>query len=619
MCGIAGTLKRIDPVCPADVAAVTRMMESLIHRGPDACGMFSDERVVLGHRRLSIIDLSEAGSQPMANEDSTVWTVFNGEIYNYPDLRKDLLRTGHCFRSNSDTEVLLHGYEQWGIEGLLPRLTGMFAFALYDVSRPDNPRFYLVRDRLGIKPLYYSASDERVVFASEVRSLANSGLVRTETNRDALVGFLSQGSVPSPSTWLRDVSCLQPGCYLAVESNKERVVQYWDLSYSPQAGANDTLLLGDAVTSHLLSDVPVGIFLSGGLDSASIVALATRSGSRKISTLTIAFDETEFNEGDVARRLAQRFGTQHREIRITSDIFIENVSNFLKSVDQPTADGINTYFVSLAAKQSGLKVVLSGLGGDEVFLGYQHYRLLTLRSAWVRRFAAMSPTLRSGIARIAIAYGRSLGQERWERFGYCRSYPPGLALYLLRRGFYPERAIADLAGIDVGSVRDTIISAVEYGGGPSHEDLCPAHAFNQIEMRRYLHDQLLRDSDVFSMAHSIELRVPLLDHRLVESVAGRPAVAKVRGSGNKPLLVESVNDDALRAMARSPKRGFTFPLERWIRTHADHLEALSLKGTHVDPSAARRMWSQFRRGRLHWSRVWALVVIEGTGWSLNSL
>ncbi|MGA2930368.1 MAG: asparagine synthase (glutamine-hydrolyzing), partial [Solirubrobacteraceae bacterium] len=566
-----------------EIDSVGRMLEAERHRGPDGDGVYSDEQVVLGHRRLSIIDLSLTGKQPMSNEHGTIWVTFNGEIYNYRELTQELQGAGHEFRSNTDTEVLLHGFEEWGIEGLVRRLLGMFAFALYDASVPGDWRVFLVRDRLGIKPLYYHASAESLAFASEVGALVKSGLASGEADLTGLVGFLAQGSVPSPWTCVRNAKCLEAGHFMMVQRNRQCVAKYWTLSYSSDGPDQGADLLRDSVVRHLVADVPVGLFLSGGVDSAGLVALARRRHDGLIVTLTITFDEDQFNEGKMASRFAERFRTEHHEIRITAKTFMDHLPRFFSSVDQPTCDGINTYLVSLAASRLGLKVVLSGLGGDEVYFGYRHYRVLANHPNWVDRYGALQPAFRDALARMMALYGSVRSQERWRRFGYWRWCPPPLALYLLFRGFYPEAEIGELLGMDEKRVRETLLSAFE--SQYTELPLAPAHVFNRMEMQHYLHDQLLRDSDVFSMAHSLELRVPYLDHRLVESLAAVEPANKVDQFLNKPRLVNAIEDDLVSTTARNRKMGFSFPLATWIKEHAAELEARCLSGSHFDPRA----------------------------------
>ncbi|MGC9950224.1 MAG: asparagine synthase (glutamine-hydrolyzing) [Bryobacteraceae bacterium] len=632
MCGIAGLFRTGGDTTPADRAAVERMASAQTHRGPDDAGLFQDARVVLGHRRLSIVDLSPAGHQPMSNEDGAVWVAYNGEIYNYAELAADL--PGHRFVSRCDTEVLLHGYEEWGMDGLLRRLRGMFAFAVYD-NRGARPLCLLARDRFGIKPLYYVARRDSIAFASEVKALVVSGLVPNRKNPTAMAGLLLLGSVPAPATGIQGVQCLLPGHYLAAAHSGVTTHKYW----APDATENDAdpradhteprpynaepradhteprpsgsglrAALADAVNRHLISDVPLGVFLSGGVDSAALVALASRA-KPALTTLTVVFDEREFSEGAEARQIAQQFSTDHREVRVTSQDFMRELPNVLRVMDQPTNDGVNTYFVSRAARQAGLTVVLSGLGGDEVFGGYKHYRWLARHGNSIRRFSALPRALRHAVLSTAVGYGRLRGRENWMRLASLEDGVSDAGLYLALRGFFAPaqvRALLDVQSSDVRQAADEYLDCLQ-----SPETVATGPAFRRMEMRRYLHDQLLRDTDVFSMAHSIEVRVPYLDHVLVaQASAGEGAQASAGDLHlNKPLLTAAAADPAVSAAALRGKRGFAFPFGKWMRLHSGELREMALAGGCLNRPTIGKLWNEFDRGRLHWSRAWMLAVI----------
>lgn len=388
MCGIAGLFRPQIAVTTEDVSAVQRMLRAQHHRGPDGEGLLAPTaQVVLGHRRLAIIDRSEAGQQPMSNEDGTVWITYNGEIYNFSALRAELTQRGHTFRSGTDTEVIVHGYEEWGIEGVLARLQGMFAFALYDArQQPERDqttggRLILARDRLGIKPLYYArlADGEGLVFASEVKALRASQMVSEDRDRDALAGFLLLGSIPAPRTMLQHVASLPAGQYLVVHDGKPTYHAYWNAASTENDSAPPLSLteLGNlleaSMARHLLSQVPLGVFLSGGVDSAGLVALACRAQSAPVRTLTVGYGEENGGESRAARTMAAHFQTDHREVFVRATDFLRELPNIFAALDQPTNDGVNTYFVAQAARATGLTVALSGLGADEVFWGYRHY------------------------------------------------------------------------------------------------------------------------------------------------------------------------------------------------------------------------------------------------------
>jgi len=632
MCGIAG-LFRPAGLAPNDVTAVERMNAAQSHRGPAASGIHSDGRIVLGHRRLSIIDVSTVANQPMCNEDRSIWVTYNGEVYNYPELRHELVARGHVFRSNSDTEVILHGYEEWGIDRLLERLRGMFAFGLYDSERC---LCILCRDRLGIKPLYVheDRSGGIVTFASEVKALLANGLVPNQRDMQAVAGFLVSGSIPSPATIIKGVSSVPPGHYLAIRERGTSLRKYWDLSDVPPTRESADIehvraLLQDSVSRHLMSDVPLGVFLSGGVDSGALVAFASRANDfpvvagfsrtnddasvasafrrTQLKTLTVVFDEAQFTEAAEAAAVARRFGTDHQEIRVTRQEFIGELSNILAAMDQPTNDGVNTYFVSRAARQAGLTVVLSGLGGDEVFFGYKHYRWLNGRAAWL---AACPSAARQLLTKGAALWGRARGQDNLMRMDFLQTGVSSRELYLLLRGFFAPRHVMQLLDLDRRQL-DGIVEQ-HFDSNVATDESTSPNAFNHIEFKRYLHDQLLRDADVFSMAHSIEARVPFLDHTVVEYAASLRAAEKIGNGINKPLLVGAVDDPLLFKAASAAKRGFSFPMAAWMKDSADDLESMAVGGDMLNRGAVRSLWKDFRAGHLHWSRAWALTVLGAT-------
>ena len=609
MCGIAGCFSFDRPGGTAELALVTELSNRQHHRGPDAEGIFQHGSATLAHRRLAIIDLSESGKQPMSNEDGTVWITFNGEIYNYRELKLELSQFGHVFRSQSDTEVLLHGYEQWGMESLLGRLRGMFAFGLYD-SRAElagGSCLYLARDRMGIKPLYYTIQGRELLFASEVRPLREA--TDHGPDRDALVGFLCLGSVPYPRTYMENIFCLPPGSFLAVQAGGIRKLEYWSLQYRPGKAHNLDDLMTDTVRRHLLSDVPLGVFLSGGLDSGALAGLMRRVSNAAPLTLTVTFQEAEFNEAKAARKTAEAFGTQHLEVPVTGKDFLKEIPRILEAMDQPTADGVNTYFVSKAAHEAGLTVVLSGLGGDEIFLGYNHYHKLLRADSALRCLSKTPLTLRDALVSCVLAGGARRGGDKWRRLGFLRQSRLDEGFYLLFRGFFAADRVCELLDMDEQEVHGilenqfaTILSRFDRRDWDMNR-------VNFLELRRYLHDQLLRDSDVFSMAHSLELRVPYLDHVLVEECSQIRPSEKVAPGVNKPLLLKAAGHPVLEEVARHKKSGFTFPFAQWIRQNAGPLEDLALSGSPLKRTAVQRCWEQFRAGKVHWSRAWSTVAL----------
>jgi len=608
MCGICGYFSLEGAIGPEQADAVRRAASRLAHRGPDDAGFFSDANVALGHRRLAILDLSPDGHQPMANEDGTVWVAFNGEIYNFRELRETLEGAGHRFRSRSDTEVLLHGYEEWGIEKLLEKLRGMFAFALYDAARR---RLILARDRFGIKPLYYvrGPEDRWIAFASETKALVGAGLASTEIDRRALAGFLLFGSIPAPRTIRKQVRCLPAGHYIVISRGGDLAPRlYWNLEHAmarerlaPRESLADTLQ--EAIASHLISDAPLGVFLSGGMDSAAIAAVASRASAGPLRSVTITFGEGGYNEAAAARAAAQALVTRHYEWQVTPADFLNAMPSFLAAMDQPTNDGVNTYFVSSAAHRLGLKVVLSGLGGDEVFWGYRHYSWLEGRVPWLKMLLALPRPLRRTVASASSLYGRATGQERWRRIDRLAANPTAGNAYFMARGFFSAAQAARLLGMSArelsGLVEEVVVSDAGADG----------MGFNQLEMKRYLHDQLLRDADVFSMAQSIETRIPFLDHELVCRAAMLPAAEKRANGVNKPALLAAMPHPIVSAAAHRRKKGFTFPIGQWLAASLGPVREMAGQPDGVDAGEACRVFRAFEGGRLHWSRAWAMVVL----------
>jgi asparagine synthase (glutamine-hydrolysing) len=425
----------------------------------------------------------------------------------------------------------------------------------------------------------------------------------------AVTGFLLAGSVPAPATIVKDVSSLLPGHYLKFQDGGMTIRKYWGWNAvaadQPADVAQVLALLEDSVSRHLVSDVPLGVFLSGGVDSGALVAFASRAmGTEQLKTLTVVFDEQEFTEAREARELASRFGTDHREVRVTHSDFVSELPNIVRAMDQPTNDGVNTYFVSKAARAAGLTVVLSGLGGDEVFWGYRHYRGLDARARWLARCPTAA---RKALAAGGAMWGQARGRESWMRMSFLQRGASTPELYLLLRGFFPPQHVMRLLDIERPALDEVIEQQFESTRGSS--DDASAEAFNRMEFKRYLHDQLLRDTDVFSMAHSVEARVPFLDHTLVEYAANVRSDQKVGNGINKPLLVGAVDDPLLLRAGAASKKGFSFPMDRWMRSSADELESMATSGDVVNRGAVHALWKDFRAGHLHWSRAWALTVL----------
>jgi asparagine synthase (glutamine-hydrolysing) len=616
MCGIAGI---VSSAVVGDARERVRCMtEAQVHRGPDDGGVAdlspSDEslRVVFGSRRLAILDLSAAGHQPMCNEDGSVWVVFNGEIYNFAELRSELLELGHRFRSRSDTEVLLHGYESWGLEQLLKKLNGMFAFAIWDTR---NRRVAIGRDRLGEKPLYYFWDQKTLIFASELKAVIASGLIKPELSPAATVAYLTLGSVPAPLSMIKGVNALPPGHMIILEAGKLRVEQYWRLNPAEEGiGAEEaveevSILLRDSVKLRLVSDVPVGVFLSGGLDSSSIVALARELTTGVLRTYSMVFREQEFSEGPWAEQVARKFGTEHVAGEITSVDVREQLPAIVSAMDQPSVDGVNTYYVSRFTRGNGTVVALSGVGGDEVFGGYATFRTVPRLMRLKPLFSTLTG-LSSWAAWAAQRLPRGWSMDRLAEFiGSSQSID---AAYLAVRGMFSARAVAAVLDPDFAAEGYEEFNPLLYLSSCAAPAQSIQNRVGALELRTYMHNQLLRDTDVMSMAHSLEVRSPMLDHRLVEFVAKVPAAVKFNGRP-KSLMIEALGDKLPAEVVTRPKRGFHFPFEVWLKDGLRGCanDILFDNGTHgvVNSAGVQNLWQRFLDGRVHWSRPWSLIVL----------
>jgi asparagine synthase (glutamine-hydrolysing) len=636
MCGICGVIGIESKEVGEAVAR--RMMRAIVHRGPDEEGVLLAPPVVLGSRRLSIIDLP-GGNQPIWNETGTLAVVYNGEIYNFRELRKELQSNGHTFRTNSDTEVVVHAYENWGVD-CVKRLRGMFAFAVVEMpqGRAGRPaRVFLARDRLGIKPLYYAIADGAFFFASEVRALLASGCISPKISSEALPSYLLFGSLGEPTTLVKGVMSLPPGHSITVSVDEPvstaKPEPYWSASPEFAAEKRTTVatptqqaqqvrsLLEDAVRSHLIADVPVGVFLSSGLDSTALAALASRVQGG-IHTFTVAFPDEEFSEAKIARRTAKKLGTNHTEFTLSQQEMAERLDEAIAAFDQPSMDGVNTYFVSWAARQSGLKVALSGLGSDELFGGYSSFAN-TAQVARIARAARFFPSsFRGSIAKRFAAGGFfGLSADTTRKAAAAWQDPSSLPhpCFFTRSLFTPQR-VTWLLGGNAAMPPDIKADSlwVQWLRNAAQEAAAMDSftAVSWLELRSYLANTLLRDTDAMSMRNSLEVRVPFLDTPLVDYVLALPGSQKQRGAQKKALLVDALHDLLPEEIVAQPKRTFTFPWERWLRGPLGERVAAGLADwspaleAHVHNAAALDVWKEFRDGRTSWSRPWSLYVLN---------
>ena len=584
MCGIAGILST-DPLPELAVGSLPRVLAALRHRGPDDQGQFRSAggHAALAHARLSILDLSLAGHQPMSTPDGRFTIVFNGEIYNFQELRATLQGGGVVFRSNSDTEVVLRAYEAYGAE-CVAKLRGMFAFALWDERERSC---LLARDPFGIKPLYLAESAGRLVFASELRALLASGLVPRELDPRGLHGYFRTGSVPEPHTLLRNVRCLEAGHLAVWRAGRLETKSFWTLRFTPEtvaapnavAATRDALL--DSVRHHFISDLPVGVFLSGGIDSTALVGLARTVGRTDLHTYSIAFPGSPGDEGGLARRTAAHFGTTHHEQQLDAATGKELFGQFLKVMDQPSIDGLNTFTVSKFAHEQGMKVVLSGLGGDELFGGYPSFHEVPRLAGLNRRMRWTGP-LRLG----ARAMLRRANRPPLRRLGEMLGQPARLdTAYAAFRGTFTNTEATALTRHYTGVEVTDDFSTVELPADPTPED-----SVSRLELTRYMRNQLLRDSDVMSMAHGLELRVPFLDLPLMNTLTRIPAATRLQAG--KRFLLQAV-PEVPDWIANQPKRGFLFPFEQWLGTEWHEVFAVLDRTCPVPTQTWYRKWAVF--------------------------
>jgi asparagine synthase (glutamine-hydrolysing) len=624
MCGIAGMIGGEQHVTEE---RLMRMADTIAHRGPDDLGvqMIQSSRhaycLGLAHRRLTIIDLSASGHQPMFDASSGNWIVFNGEIYNYQTLRKTLRACGAQFVTASDTEVILHAYHEWGRD-CLQYLRGMFSFALWDAAREQ---LFCAVDRFGIKPFYFAEPCEGAfIFSSEIRAIRESGLVDMRVDYGSLDTFFAYGSVQAPRTIHANISALLAAHSIVFDTRSGRLSQscYWQPPNTASPVLSISERLHDAVASHLVSDVPVGLFLSGGIDSSALAVLASRvTGVKELDAFTVTFREKEYGEGNIARLVGERFCKSYTEITASEDDIFTLLPSFFDAMDQPTIDGVNVYAISSLVRSAGIKTVLSGQGSDEVFGGYKTFTRVPQLFQFCRLMRLTPMRARNSIVRAL--YG---GSEMRKKLAQAITLQPRvLMLTLLMRQLYDPLDRSSLLGTN--ELTDMIFGqpqeAISWWLSETR-DMDIFQRLSYFELRGYLANTLLRDGDTMSMAHGLEVRVPYLDHVLVEEVFRLSMSQKRHGSLPKPALLRVVQNELPREVWARKKMGFTFPWDVWLRgplrqnvesaiMFLESERPLGINGRH-----ARVIWDNFlaRRG-VTWSRVWALVVLAE--WSKRRL
>jgi asparagine synthase (glutamine-hydrolysing) len=628
MCGIVGIVAKGESVDPD---LLERATQSLAHRGPDDSGTIiiresipEPVEIGLGNRRLAILDLSPLGHQPMQDPETGNWIVYNGEIHNFQEIRRELEGQGASFRGRSDTEVLLRAYGRWG-ESCIRKLRGMFGFAIWDAQRRQ---LVLARDPMGIKPLYYFSSERYFLFASELRTLLGTGLVPRRLDRAGLLNYLAFGSAYDPVTLVEGISSLLPGHSLVWENGTLTDKMYWDLrgtqqvrgDVSPNNGKRQQIqdelhaTLAESIRIRMVSDAPVGVFLSGGIDSSTVTGILSRDGER-LNTFSIIFREAEYSEAEYSRLVARTFKTEHHELLVSQSDALSAIAPALAAMDQPTVDGLNTYFVSRQARAAGVKVALSGLGGDELFAGYSTFRTVPRMEQFLQIWGAFPKTVQRGFY-AAIGQlvpdtdqGRKLTALGIENGNLMHPY------FLSRMLFTPQRCSELLSSVDSGDLhrsRATLLESVSRA-----MDLDPINRVSYLESRCYMLNTLLRDTDVMSMAHGLEVRVPLIDHVLAEKLIALPGSWKFDRHTPKRMLVGALHGALPERVIHRPKRGFTLPFEHWLKDELhDEVETTLGKiaggplASVLNKAAVENVWNDFKHRRTSWSRPWSLYVLQ---------
>jgi asparagine synthase (glutamine-hydrolysing) len=630
MCGIFGIIARNARI-PAGL--LERGTQSLAHRGPDDSGTIvlrdsasGEVEIGLGNRRLAILDLSPLAHQPMSDAETGNWIAYNGEIYNFRDVRRELEQAGTSFVSHSDTEVLLKAYARWG-EQCLEKFRGMFAFAIWDARRR---RLFLARDPIGIKPLYYVQAGAYFLFASEVRTLLGTGLVPRRIDHAGLINFLTFGSAYDPLTLIEGIRALPAGHTLTWEDGSLQESRYWDLvddsdappKPQPTLACAETRdaerlqpILEEAVRLQLVSDVPVGLFLSGGIDSSALVSVLSRGGITP-STFSIVFREAEFSEAQHSHAIASQFHTDHHEISVSQTDVLSAIPDALRAMDLPTMDGINTFFVSREACRAGVKVALSGLGGDEIFAGYSSFRTVPRMERFARLWSHVPRPVRTPLAAAFSALSPESDQNR-KLVSLARDNGRIVHPYFLSRMLFTPGQRDLLFSKPNPEAADTAASSQQ----ACLQRALPLDAVNRVsylESRCYMLNTLLRDADSMSMSQGLEVRVPLIDHRLAKTVLAFPGAWKLNRTPKK-LLVRALAESLPDEIVHRRKRGFTLPFEHWMRQELRSEIELGLDakrisagplGSLLDARQVQQVWQQFLRGRASWTRPWSLYVLE---------
>ena len=616
MCGINGVYNLSGITNPK--ASILKMNETSAHRGPDATDIFLDESVALGHNRLSIIDLSSNANQPMHSNDENLIMVFNGEIYNYKQL-KERLKDDYNFKTSSDSEVILAAYQKWG-RGCVHKLEGMFAFSIWDKI---NRTLFIARDRLGIKPLYYFDNNKNLAFSSELRSLITLPFIEAKIDGNALVDYLRYGTVHAPLTIIENVKMLPAGHSIFVSDDEYKIEKYWDINlFINRKAENQTYeeikkevkeRLKASVKNRMQADVPYGAFLSGGIDSSAVVALMSEVSDKPIKTYNVSFAEEEFSEAKYARIIAEKYNTDHTEIKLTPEDFLKDLPAAMAAMDHPSTDGLNSYVVSKVTKESGVTMALSGLGGDELFAGYDifHRAINLLDKKWMYSFPLV---FRKAVGKSLQLFKPSVKSDKITET-ITQKYLELPFYYPINRQILNDRLVKNLINkktLPENEVFKVGINNIDVDTPGFNVPFLSKVSF--LEMNTYMQNVLLRDVDQMSMASALEVRVPFLDHTFVEYVYGIPDKHKFPYKP-KQLLVDSMAEFLPEEISYRKKMGFVFPWKHWMKNELksfceENLNWLK-KQDYFNADAIENNWQLFLKGdyRIAWARMWHLVVL----------
>lgn len=636
MCGICGIIGQVTDRSKR-VEAMIKVMD---HRGPDDSGIFDDNYLTLGMTRLAILDTSPAGHQPMSNSEKTIWMVYNGEMYNFKEEKALLQELGYEFTSRSDTEVILKMYQAYGDE-FVHRIRGIFALVIYDKRLGQGQeKVFMARGPIGAKPLLYAQKPSELVFASEMKAMLTSGLIKRELDPESLRLLLTYGSITQPRTILKEVKMLLPGHYLIISNGQEQIVKFWrfDLSQTKElAKQPHSKLVGlvknqlqEIVKMQMASDVPLGAFLSGGIDSTALVALISNYSPTKVKTFSVGFGKEgkDIDETNDAAKIAQRFNVEHTRVEITGEDFKNHARAIARALDQPSVDGVNSYFVSKAAKAGGVTVALSGTGGDEIFAGYPWFTDLA------KEYMLHRPITRL----VKGALAKLVAGKFWNRLRLNR--PAGIIDKLRGGQSFLHKFIREYLIYRNNSAADILTPEVNQKINWRHNDLTDIYPADELAhfsviqrvsslcLKGYTQNQLLRDIDAVSMAHSLEVRVPYLDTELVNLVLSLPDDTKLnlppypkgdftyRATGAKRILIDAVRDLLPPDIDLQAKKGFGLPMTAWLKGSARDLldstlsPAVVAKRGIFKVNAINMIKRKFLAGRLHWSLIWLPMIVE---------